>query len=183
MNFASAKNPGGGFLGGSQAQEESLARSSSLYPSLLRQPDYYRINKQSPDTFYANNLIYSRDVVFFKDDDGVPLSAFVKADVITMPAVNKSALKQTDTATNNKISEVMIKRIRYVLAVSEQHKIHTLILGAWGCGVFRNDPEEVAGCFRKVLEESPKFDIPEIIFAVIGNESTLRPFQRLIENK
>ena len=36
LNFASAKNPGGGFLGGSQAQEESLARSSALYASLMQ---------------------------------------------------------------------------------------------------------------------------------------------------
>ena len=35
LNFASAKHPGGGFRGGSQAQEESIARSSTLYKSQI----------------------------------------------------------------------------------------------------------------------------------------------------
>src|SRR5258705_8268933 len=35
LNFASAKNPGGGFLGSARAQEEDLARASALYPCLL----------------------------------------------------------------------------------------------------------------------------------------------------
>src|SRR5579862_3718644 len=40
LNFASAKNPGGGFLGGARAQEESLARSSALYFSLRQCPEH-----------------------------------------------------------------------------------------------------------------------------------------------
>ena len=46
LNFASAKNPGGGFLGGSQAQEESLARASGLYASLQQTREYYEFHRQ-----------------------------------------------------------------------------------------------------------------------------------------
>jgi uncharacterized protein (TIGR02452 family) len=91
LNFASAKNPGGGFLGGSQAQEESLARSSSLYPTLLHNQQYYEINKRATNTFYTDNLIYSPQVTFFKNDGGMYLEKPIKADVITMPAVNRGA--------------------------------------------------------------------------------------------
>ncbi|MCA9020289.1 MAG: TIGR02452 family protein [Planctomycetaceae bacterium] len=60
LNFASAKNPGGGFLGGSQAQEESLARSSSLYASLnLFHNQYYETHRRLRSAFYSDRMIYS----------------------------------------------------------------------------------------------------------------------------
>jgi len=183
LNFASAKNPGGGFLGGSQAQEESLARSSSLYPTLLQNQKFYSTNKAANDTFYTDNLIYSPDVVFYKDDDGKYMDQFIKADVITMPAVNKGALKFVDGKGQDEIDAVMKQRIRYVLAVSEKNNVDLLILGAWGCGVFRNDPAKIADNFRDVLNEEPKLDIPRIVFAVLDRDrKTYGAFERLSEN-
>lgn len=183
LNFASAKNPGGGFLGGSQAQEESLARSSSLYPTLLRNQPYYEINKRAANTFYTDNLIYSPQVVFFKNDSGHSLNTPIKADVITMPAVNRGALKLVDTQVQREIDTVMKQRIRYVLAVSEKHSIDVLILGAWGCGVFRNDPETIADNFKEVLAEIPTFNIPQIIFAVLDRDGkTYSAFEKLSGN-
>ncbi len=46
LNFASAKNPGGGFLGGAIAQEECIARASGLYPCLLKAPAYYSFHRK-----------------------------------------------------------------------------------------------------------------------------------------
>jgi uncharacterized protein (TIGR02452 family) len=180
LNFASAKNAGGGFLGGSQAQEESLARSSSLYPTLIQNKKYYESNKRAPNTFYIDNLIYSPQVVFFKNDEGKYLDHYVKADVITMPAVNKGALKFVDEQVQREIDDVMKQRIRYVLAVSEKNNVDTLILGAWGCGVFRNNPQNIADNFRHVLTENPGFDVPRIIFAIFdrGGE-TYHAFESL----
>jgi uncharacterized protein (TIGR02452 family) len=166
LNFASAKNPGGGFLGGSQAQEESLARSSSLYPTLLQHQTYYESNKRAAHTFYIDNLIYSPQVVFFKNDEGNYLERHINADVITMPAVNKGALKFVDDQIQKQIDDVMKQRMRYVLAVSENNNVDTLILGAWGCGVFGNNPQNIADNFRHVLTENPRFDVPRIIFAI-----------------
>ncbi len=176
LNFASARNPGGGFLGGSQAQEESLARSSSLYPTLLQNEEYYKINRRAGDTFYTDSLIYSPQVVFFKSDDGDYLDPYLTADVITMPAVNRGALKSVNGQIQKEIDHVMKKRIRYVLAVSEKNNIDVLVLGAWGCGVFRNEPEKIADNFREVLAEK-LFAIPEVVFAVLDREKkTYRAF-------
>jgi len=180
LNFASAKNPGGGFLGGSQAQEESLARSSSLYPTLLRNPQYYEANKRATDTFYTDHLIYSPQVVFYKNDDGKYLDKPIKADVITMPAVNKGALKSVNAQVQLEIDITMKQRIRYILAVSEINNIDLLILGAWGCGVFRNDPEKIADNFKEILAETATFNIPEIAFAVLDRDGkTYDAFKQL----
>jgi uncharacterized protein (TIGR02452 family) len=69
LNFASAKNPGGGFLTGAQAQEEALARSSALYPCLLKVPQYYERNRANRSTIYLDLLIYSPSVPFFRNDE------------------------------------------------------------------------------------------------------------------
>lgn len=168
-------------MGGSQAQEESLARSSSLYPSLMAHPAYYAANRRAGDTFYNSNLIYSPQVVFFVNDAGQYLDEYKTADVITMPAVNKGALSVLDDDVQRRIDEVMMERIRYVLAVSEQHHVDTLILGAWGCGVFRNHPEDIARNFRDVLREKPGFNIPNIVFAILDRDGkTYEVFHQML---
>ena len=69
LNFASARNPGGGFLSGSQAQEESLARASGLYASLSRMTDYYGANRRSKSAPYTDHLIYSPRVPVLRDEE------------------------------------------------------------------------------------------------------------------
>lgn len=69
LNFASAKNPGGGFLGGAQAQEESLARSSSLYITLTQAritSGFYNYHRHGERGVYSHRMIYSPRVAIFK---------------------------------------------------------------------------------------------------------------------
>lgn len=73
LNFASAKNPGGGFLNGAQAQEESLARSSALYRSLLKCSEYYEFHRSHKSLLYSDRIIYSPACPVFKTDDGTLL--------------------------------------------------------------------------------------------------------------
>lgn len=89
LNFASAKNPGGGFLRGSQAQEESLARSSGLYPCLQEIPEFY--DRDKGDTLYSSDAIYSENVPFIRDNQGHFLQDFLMTDVLTIAAPNASA--------------------------------------------------------------------------------------------
>ena len=68
LNFASAKNPGGGFLNGARAQEESLARASALYPTIVNSPMYAH-HRAHGDCMYTSWMIYSPAVPVFRDDD------------------------------------------------------------------------------------------------------------------
>lgn len=160
LNFASAKNPGGGFLKGSEAQEESLARSSGLYPCLMSQPHFYRDNAKDKSGLYCNSMIVSPRVPFFRQDDGSLLEDVRVADVISMPAVNRTVARKAD-------HETMRYRIQCVVAMAIQLEWDVAILGAWGCGVFGNPPQEIAELFRETLDR-PEFKdrIPEVVFAI-----------------
>eukprot|EP01095_Lingulamoeba_sp_RSL-Kostka_P007627 TRINITY_DN2448_c0_g1_i1.p1 TRINITY_DN2448_c0_g1~~TRINITY_DN2448_c0_g1_i1.p1 ORF type:complete len:394 (+),score=121.83 TRINITY_DN2448_c0_g1_i1:124-1182(+) len=152
LNFASAKNPGGGFLKGSQAQEECLARSSALYNSIITQQTYYSENKKDRTCLYTNHMIYSPKVPFFKDDNGNKLAKLYLLDVITAPAPNKGAArKKLDSNGDEYINQIFYERADRILRVAVSKKIDCLILGAFGCGVFRNDPNDVANIFFTLL--------------------------------
>lgn len=154
LNFASARHPGGGFLGGSQAQEESLARSSGLYPCLTRFPEMYRFNARPESTaLYSDYAIYSPGVPVFRTDAGGWLPEPFCLDIITSPAVNAGALRQNSPELLAQLVPTMQRRIRQVLALAAQHGCDALILGAWGCGVFGNEPRQLAGLFAEALAE------------------------------
>tara|TARA_R110002111_G_scaffold157498_1_gene224007 strand:+ start:61 stop:912 length:852 start_codon:yes stop_codon:yes gene_type:complete len=157
LNFASAKNPGGGFLGGSEAQEESLARSSTLYATLQSTPSYYDVNRACGTALYTDHMILSPDVTVFRDDDGVLLDEPYEVTFITAPAVNAGAVSRNEPGRKEQIVPVMRRRVAMVLALAANHGCSHLVLGAWGCGVFRNDPSEIASLFAKCLLESGQF--------------------------
>jgi len=147
LNFASAKNPGGGFLNGSQAQEESLARASALYACLQSQTGYYDANRASPSLLYTDHLIVSPRVPVFRDDQGRLLEEPWEVTVLTSPAPNTGAIARNDPATLAAVEPSFRRRIEQVLAAAVVHGQTALVLGAWGCGVFGNDPAMVAGLF------------------------------------
>src|SRR5262249_11173709 len=88
LNFASARKPGGGFLGGAQAQEESLARSSALYLTLLRCPKFYEFHRSLDTCLYSDRIIYSPRCPVVRDDAGLWLSSPFLVDFITSAAPN-----------------------------------------------------------------------------------------------
>lgn len=182
LNFASAKNAGGGFLGGSQAQEESLARSTGLYPCLLEAPDYYSINRQTKSCFYTDHMIYSPQVPLLKDDQGRYRPSLQTASFLTAPAVNTGVVRQREAERLPEVAAVMQRRIAKVLAIAlEQGHAH-LVLGAWGCGVFQNDPAEIARYFHQVLASDFKDVFETVVFAIYAkNERFIRPFQQWFE--
>ncbi len=152
LNFASAKNPGGGFLGGAQAQEEALARSGGLYPCLTSQMEgFYEPNRNSRNLLYRDMAIASPDVPFFKDDDGKLLQHCVTATVVTAAAPNAGAIATNAPQQADLIVPTLGRRAEKVLQLFALLGVETLILGAWGCGVFRNDPRQVAKVFAKLL--------------------------------
>jgi uncharacterized protein (TIGR02452 family) len=153
LNFASAKNPGGGFLAGSQAQEESLARSSGLYATLQMHPEYYDYHRRGDTCLYSDHTIFSPEVPVFRDDQGLLLKEPWPCSFITAAAVNAGAVRRNEPEQTREIVPIMEHRTRMILAVAVEHGCENLVLGAWGCGVFQNDPREIAGIFELVLRE------------------------------
>ncbi|MGB1012031.1 MAG: TIGR02452 family protein [Thiolinea sp.] len=158
LNFASAKNAGGGFLGGSQAQEESLARSSALYASLQECPEYYDYHRrQNKSLLYSDHMIYSPSCPVFRLDDGELLAEPYAVDFITSPAPNRGALARNQPAALGQLESIFISRIRAVLKLAAAQGCGALVLGAWGCGVFGNQPQAVAAWFAAQLSGEGEF--------------------------
>jgi uncharacterized protein (TIGR02452 family) len=180
LNFASARNPGGGFLGGSQAQEESLARSSGLYPCIAQFSEMYQHNAHL-NGLYSDYLIYSPGVPVLRDDDGQWLDEPYRIDVITAPAVNAGALRRNNPELLPELAATMQRRIRLVLSAAARHGCEALVLGAWGCGVFGNEPAQVAQLFAEALREpGSRHRFRRIDFAIFDPKpphSTLRAFE------
>lgn len=173
LNFASARNPGGGFLRGTMAQEEALAYASGLYPCLARQSDFYERTRDADSALYLDLAIFSPAVPFFRDDRGHLTESPVFASVITAPAPNASVLAEQDPSALRQLKPVLTRRAQLVLAVGAAHKVDTLILGAWGCGVFANDPRVVAGIFADLLEGDGLYAhaFSRVVFAVLDRSS------------
>jgi uncharacterized protein (TIGR02452 family) len=113
LNFASAKNPGGGFLTGAQAQEESLARSSALYPC-IQQMGMYQNNSHLKTCLYNDDMIYSPDVPVFKTDDGTLLEQYYKISILTSPAVNAGVIREREPHNISKIDAVLRVRLEKI---------------------------------------------------------------------
>jgi uncharacterized protein (TIGR02452 family) len=126
LNFASAKNPGGGFLGGSQAQEESLCRASALYGSLVHQTEYYEYNRKRRTALYSDYMIFSPNVPVFRDEQGKLLENPYLLSFITAPAVNAGAVRKNEPKKVNQINSIMLSRAENVLAIAAIHGLVTL---------------------------------------------------------
>jgi uncharacterized protein (TIGR02452 family) len=164
LNFASAKNPGGGFLNGSTAQEESLARASALYHTLIQKKEMYDYNKKLSGGLYSDYMIYSPKVPVIKNDMGELLESPYTCSFITSPAVNVKAVKPDE---KTKIRATMQTRIEKILAIALEHKNEAIVLGAFGCGVFGNRAVDIAQIFKQVLNDIKfKGKFKKVIFAV-----------------
>lgn len=168
LNFASAKHPGGGFLSGSQAQEESLARSSGLYPCLAQMKEMYEFNQRCKTCLYSDFMIHSPQVPVFRMDDGALLEAPYPLSFLTAPAVNAGAVKHNEPRNISRILPVMTERARKLLWLAWEKGHADLVLGAWGCGVFGNEPKDIARIFASLLTSNGMFEnvFRQVVFAV-----------------
>lgn len=168
LNFASSTNPGGGVTKGSTAQEECLCRCSNLYLTLYQEKcirEYYNINKKYMSNLGSDAIIYSRNVYVFKDKDYnmLPVKDRFYVDVLTCAApnlrenprnqYNSDASEEKLTLTDEELYNIHVKRARNILNVAVKNEDDYLILGAFGCGAFRNNPEIVAKVYKDVLQD------------------------------
>lgn len=171
LNMASNKRPGGGVKNGAKAQEEDLFRCSTL-PLAIPQ-NLYPLSE--------GEFIYTNEVYVFKNAQYENITP-IKVDVVSMPAVNLNYGKYNKTTDeyDDKIIEkpsnyakTMLKKIHAILSVAEQNKCDTIILGAWGCGVFKNDPVDVAHFFKSTLDSGNyKNCFKKIIFPIFNDKNS-----------
>ncbi|GIH94132.1 TIGR02452 family protein [Planobispora siamensis] len=166
--FASAKNPGGGFLNGAQAQEESLARASALYACLTAVPQFYDYHRAQGDLRYSDRVVYSPGVPVFRDDRGRMLDEPYRVAFLTAAAPNAGAIARNQPQLAGAVPAALWERTVRVLDVAEAHGHRRLVLGAWGCGVFGNDPGLVAETFARALATRTRFD--HVRFAVLDRQ-------------
>lgn len=160
LNFASYKSPGGLFIEGSMAQEECLCHYSFLYNVLSQHPDYYEYNNKNLNkSLYTNRALYSPNVIFEKNGNTKV------CDVITCAAPYKAAAKKYCNVSDEENTKALESRIKFVLDIAEDNKVETLILGAYGAGVFGQDATEVAETFKDTLEKY-NYSFKNVVFAI-----------------
>lgn len=139
LNFASYTSPGGGFLKGATAQEEALCYSTGLYPCLASKPDWYdKHREEETDSCYSNDYIYSKNVPFIVNGK----CYFV--DVLTMAAPNNAKSRFSP------VEEIFKERMEVAVQIAIKNNVDVMLLGAWGCGVFGNDPKFVADRWKEL---------------------------------
>ncbi len=171
LNFAASQTPGGGIWKGSRAQEESLCRSSTLYPSLrtdTAREGFYRFHEKGGFGWLASDTcIYTPDVIICKnDDDYIPArlsrEEFVKIDVVTCAAPH---IFRSVIISDEGLYAIHLSRAKNILRVCAYNGVDILITGAFGCGAFKNPPAIVARAWREALRDyREKFDL--VAFAV-----------------
>lgn len=162
LNFASYCKAGGGFLDGSFAQEEALCHASFLYNVLSEYQSYYAWNNEHKNKgMYLNRSLYIPDVLFGGDG--------INCDVITVAAPNKTCCIRYGRFTEEENMKALKSRLQFIVDIANTECADTLILGAVGCGVFGQNPEDVARIFKSALRGT---SFKEVIFPVPKNKKT-----------
>jgi len=183
LNFASARNPGGGFERGANAQEEALCRDTTLYAGLRGQSAFYARNKASADGVYTDALLYTPGVRVIRDPHGMLVPEPTEIAVLTVPAPNQRALKEQGAwpARRAALEAAFEARISMMLRVAQARGHRALVLGAWGCGVFGNDPYDVAARFAAGLQAfGGAFEHVHFAIPAGGKEGNLAAFRAVL---
>ena len=179
LNFASFKNPGGMFLKGSKAQEECLCHQSALYNILSRFPNYYEENRKMLNkSLYQNRAIYTPVVPFFNE------KGIFHSDIITCAAPNKYAAQTYENVSEEENWYNLYNRIEFILDIAKINNVDILIVGAFGCGVFGQDPYEVAAIFKYLLNNK-RYGFELVVFAIPygTRQDNFIPFCEVLNNK
>ncbi len=195
LNMASRQNPGGGVLHGSMAQEESIFRRTDLFKSLFQFSSYaenFGVEKAEQQYPLDRNFggIYSPDVIIFRDSEINGCRLLNQPEYISIVSV--AAMNRPELTSCLKISSHLVdgvkNKMRTIFRIALRHRHDSLILGAWGCGAFRNPPKHIASLFHEVLKEKEfKNKFRKIVFAIIEDknsrkahnpEGNLLPFQK-----
>ena len=195
LNMASRQNPGGGVLKGSRAQEESIFRRTNIFRSLYQFAPYageFGVEKSELQYPLDPNFggVYTPNAVLFRDSERQGCKLLEKPEYINVISV--AAMNRPEIDSKGKISSHLVdgvkNKMRTIFRIALKHRHDSLVLGAWGCGAYRNPPRHIASLFHEVLNE-PEFKnkFRKIVFAIIEDhnsrkahnpEGNLVPFQK-----
>lgn len=167
LNFASATEPGGGFLRGAKAQEEDICRKTTLFRSLEKAKSFYHLGMGS-DYLYSDAMVFSHAEII-RDESFSLLEKPKKIGVITCAAPNKFWAEYKENKGkpsfifDKDICSKFFLRISAILALAEIEGYKDIVLGAWGCGAFGNDPELVSHIFKSQIQFS---NLKKVVFAI-----------------
>lgn len=163
LNFANSFRPGGGVIEGCTAQEECLCRISTLYSCLAIQDNvdkFYDPHRASGNPFANDDIIYTPDVTVFKTDTLHPElmdeKDWYQLDVITAAAPDLSTCPESISRSSDFIKNLGVLHIMRgsrIMDVALSQGVDTIIVGAFGCGAFSNDPNIVAKAYQAILAD------------------------------
>ena len=200
LNFASATNPGGGVIHGSSAQEEAICRCSTLYPCLDIEElwdEFYLPHREADNPLYNDDCIFTPGVKVFKSDTNFPKNILElewwDVDVITCAApnlrsipsniMNPNAGSKKASISYDGLRVLLTSRIQRIFEIAIANAAEVLILGAFGCGAFRNPPKLVAEVFAEFTEKYRScFDVIEYaVFHVEHEKANYEAFKEVMK--
>jgi uncharacterized protein (TIGR02452 family) len=164
LNMASARKAGGGVANGAKAQEECLFRCSNLTSTVSQ--NFYPLK--------YDEALYTTNAVFFKNKEYNMIEPFI-VDVITIAAINLNPNAHYDDEVQyekDNYREITMEKIRHMLLLANNNKCENIILGAWGCGVFKNNPLTISDMFHEVINREFIGCFKNIMFAVINDHNS-----------
>jgi uncharacterized protein (TIGR02452 family) len=169
LNMASDYKPGGGVRSGKTAQEECIFRRCNAH--LTHPEEWYPLE--------WDEVIFSPTVTVIKDSKYAMLPNFCDVGMLAVAAIRKPKLKYGMYSDEDR--EIMTLKIEIIFKIAIKHKYDSLVLGALGCGVFENPPEEVASIFKVMINTYGRY-FKKIVFAVLSVQSNenIRTFQRVL---
>jgi uncharacterized protein (TIGR02452 family) len=159
-------------MNGASAEEESIARSSTLYLSLqtLQATPFYELHgRDNGGGYYSHAIIYSPSVAIFRNDNGDWLYPY-HVDIVSTPAINAGLVRKLRLPdTEREILSVMRKRMGRILGLFERSEIRNLVLGGFGTGFLQDDVESLAKIWGELIGApgarfANSFD--QVIFAI-----------------
>ncbi|KAG1725072.1 uncharacterized protein EDB91DRAFT_1331154 [Suillus paluster] len=174
LNFGDATSPGEGFLIGLPTQEESIARSSMLYPSLMTDTaqQFYNLHRRDKKGgSYHHAFVYTPAALVLRNDAGDWIAPH-DADIVTSAAVNAGSVRRRNGRRVSRLQERMAR----ILFLFEQHECGNVVLGSFGTGVFRNKVDMVARLWRELLVgDAARFNasFDRLVFGIVGKETLM----------
>jgi uncharacterized protein (TIGR02452 family) len=188
LNMASRRNPGGGVISGAGAQEETIFRRTNIHPSLYQFASYaedYGVAKSPLQYPLERNYggAYSPCVTIFRGDEKSGYRLLSESETRQLAFVSVAAISRPDLTDDGllvpKIAESTKTKIRIILRIGLKHGHDSLVLGALGCGAFRNPPHHIAKLFHEVIDEvefANKYK--RLVFAILDDHNAHREHNR-----